>query len=85
MLFSRIDDIYTDSCKLPYWSKMSRDKNQVPCTSFNLRAPATLDALVEEVARIELRTKTAVLTLALTDYVERHHPELFGQYKAVVA
>ena len=64
---------------------MSRDKNLVPSTSFNLRAPAALDALVEEVARVELRTKTAVLTLALTQYVERHHPELLGQDKAVVA
>ena len=64
---------------------MSREKNQVPCTSFNLRAPVSLDALVEEVARTELRTKTAVLTLALTEYVERHHPELSTQYKAVAA
>jgi predicted transcriptional regulator len=64
---------------------MSREKNQVPCTSFNLRAPVSLDALVEEMARIELRTKTAILTLALTEYVERHHPELFRQYDGAAA
>ena len=64
---------------------MSREKNQVPCTSFNLRAPVSLDALVEEVARTELRTKTAVLTLALTEYVERHHPTLHTRSKAVAA
>jgi len=60
---------------------MSREKNQVPCTSFNLRAPVSLDALVEEMARIEWRTKTAILTLALTEYVERHHPALHEQYE----
>lgn len=62
---------------------MSREKSQVPCTTFNLRAPVSLDALVEEMARIELRTKTAILTLALTEYTERHHPELHTRYKAV--
>ena len=65
--------------------EMSRDKNQIPCTSFNLRAPISLDELVEEMGRIELRTKTAILTLALTEYMERHHPELFTRYKAVAA
>ncbi len=60
---------------------MSREKNQVPCTSFNLRAPVSLDALVEDIARIERRTKTAVLGLALEEYVERHHPEQYAQYK----
>jgi hypothetical protein len=64
---------------------MSRERNQVPFTSFYLRAPVSLDELVEEVARVELRTKTAVLTLALTEYTERHHPELFAKYKAVAA
>jgi len=64
---------------------MSREKNQVACTSFNLRAPVSLDALVEEMARIELRTKTAILTLALTEYAERHHPELSRQDAKVSA
>lgn len=64
---------------------MSRDKHQVPHKSLFLRAPASLDQLVEEMARVELRTKTAILTLALTEYTERHHPELYTQYKAVAA
>ena len=59
---------------------MSQDKIRFPCPTFSLRAPVVLDALVEEIARVELRTKTAVLTLALTEYAEHHHFELFQQY-----
>lgn len=60
---------------------MNRDKPQVDCTSFYLRAPVRLDDLVEAVGRAERRTKTAVLTLALEEYAERHHPALYVRYK----
>ncbi len=60
---------------------MSRKKCKIPCKSIFLRAPIPLDALVEHIARIERRTKTAVLGLALEQYVERHHPEQYAQYK----
>lgn len=55
---------------------MSRDRSEVPCKPLFLRAPITLDTLVEEIGRVELRTKTAVLSRAITEYAERHHPEL---------
>lgn len=60
---------------------MSRERNEVPSKPIFLRAPINLDALVEDIARIERRTKTAVLSLALEEYVERHHPEQYAQYK----
>lgn len=58
---------------------MSREKNEVPCKPLFPRAPITLDVLVEEMGRVELRTKTAVLSRAITEYAERHHPELHRQ------
>jgi hypothetical protein len=64
---------------------MSREKSEVPCKPIFLRAPIPLDELVEHIARIERRTKTAVLGLALEEYVERHHPEEYAQYKGVAA
>lgn len=60
---------------------MSREKSKVPSKPIFLRAPLTLDALVEHIARIERRTKTAVLGLALEEYVERHHPQEYAEYK----
>ncbi|MBY0458804.1 MAG: hypothetical protein K2V38_15815 [Gemmataceae bacterium] len=60
---------------------MNRKQQQVDCTSFYLRTPIRLDDLVEAVGRAERRTKTAVLTLALEEYAERHHPELYLRYK----
>lgn len=60
---------------------MSREKNEVPSKPIFLRAPIPLDELVEEIARLERRTKTAVLGLALEEYVERHHPEQYAEYR----
>ena len=54
-------------------------------TALYLRAPYDLDLMVEEMARKELRKKVAVLTLALEQYAERHHPDLFKRFKGVAA
>jgi len=40
------------------------------------RIPPNVDDIVEEVARLELRKKNAVVTLAVREYVASHHPEL---------
>lgn len=60
---------------------MNRKQQQVDCASFYLRAPVRLDDLVEAIGRAERRTKTAVLTLAVEEYAQRHHPELYLRYK----
>jgi len=60
---------------------MNREKQQVDCASFYLRAPVRLDDLVEAIGRAERRTKTAVLTLAVEEYAERHHPALYVRYE----
>jgi len=48
-------------------------------TSF--RAPTDLDVIVEEIALRERRTKTAVVALALEEYAEKHHADIFGKHK----
>ena len=55
--------------------------NAKPSASLYLRASCGLDKMLEEMARTERRTKAAVLTLALEEYAERHHPELFAEYR----
>jgi len=57
---------------------------QFPATTA-CRAPRDLDPVLEEMARRERRTKIAVLSLALEEYLERHHPDLFENYKKNVA
>lgn len=59
---------------------MSREKNQVPCTSLYMRAPVNTDKLVEAMVQAERRTKTVILSLALEEYAERHHPALYKRY-----
>jgi hypothetical protein len=47
------------------------------------RIPPDIDEIVEKVARLELRKKNAVVTLAVTEYVASHHPHLLKEQKAV--
>lgn len=42
----------------------------------NLKIPQNLDSLVTRVARLEYRTKAAIVGLALARYIESRHPEL---------
>jgi hypothetical protein len=46
-----------------------------------LRAPRTLDDVLEEMARRERRTKVAVVSLSLEEYAKNHHPDLYAKYK----
>jgi hypothetical protein len=53
----------------------------MPTTSrivYNLRVPGNLDDIVEAIARVEFRTKCAVISMALTEYARQHYPELFN-------
>jgi hypothetical protein len=50
-------------------------------TSLYIRASWELDRLVEEMARSELRTKAAVMTLALQEYAAAHHTDLYAKYE----
>jgi hypothetical protein len=63
--------------------RVNQEKKQTPDTTFYPRAPVQLDEAVEEMARVERRTKTAILTLALEQYAERHHPDLYRKYMEV--
>jgi hypothetical protein len=47
------------------------------------RIPHDIDAIVETIARLELRKKNAVVSLAVAEYVASHHPELIDVKKAV--
>lgn len=49
------------------------------------RIPQNIDAIVEEVARLEWRKKNAIVVLAVAQYVASHHPELLDKHKGVVA
>jgi predicted DNA-binding protein len=57
---------------------------QFPSTT-PLRAPTELDDVLEVMARRERRTKVAVLSLALEEYIERHYPDLFKNFKETTA
>lgn len=50
-------------------------------TPIYVRAPLDLDVILEQIARVERRSKTAVVALALEEYVAAHHPVEFNQYK----
>jgi hypothetical protein len=45
-----------------------------------LRAPLALDWVVEEMARRERRTKSAVLAISLEEYARRTHTDLHAEY-----
>lgn len=47
------------------------------------RIPPDVDELVERVARLELRKKNAVVTLAVAEYVASHHPQLLEAQQAL--
>ncbi len=49
------------------------------------RIPENVDAIVEEVARLEWRKKNAIVVLAVAEYVASHHPELLDRHKEVTA
>jgi hypothetical protein len=59
---------------------MKNSAKQSDYTSLYIRASWALDRLVEEMARSELRTKAAVMTLALQEYASAHHPDEFARY-----
>ena len=50
-------------------------------TPLYMRASLSLDAILEEMARLERRTKTSILALSLEEHAERHHPELYRTYQ----
>ncbi len=45
-----------------------------------LRAPLALDWVVEEIARRERRTKSAVLAISLEEYARQTHSDLHAEY-----
>lgn len=60
---------------------MRKSNDQVSTTSLYLRTPLNLDQMLEELTRIERRTKTAIMSLALELYAEQNHAGLLAKYK----
>ena len=61
--------------------EMKNTTEHVSSTSLYIRTPGNLDKLLEEMTRIERRTKTAIMSLALELYAEANHPGLLAKYK----
>lgn len=60
---------------------MKKIAKHTASTSLYLRTPCNLDMMLETIARIERRTKTAVMSLCLEEYAEKHHQGLLLQYR----
>ena len=60
---------------------MKKQERHFSTTPLYLRTPLNLDNMLEEMTRIERRTKTAIMSLALELYAERNHPGLLAKYR----
>lgn len=60
---------------------MKKQNQHFTTTPLYLRTPLNLDKMLEEMTRIERRTKTAIMSLALELYAERNHPGLLAKYR----
>jgi hypothetical protein len=60
-------------------------RSDIPTTPLYLRTPLDLDKVLEEMTRIERRTKTAIMSFALELYAERNHPGLLAKYRKGLA
>ena len=60
---------------------MKEQDSPIPFKPTYLRAPRTLDDVLEEMAHRERRTKTAIVSLSLEEYAQNHHPDLLAKYK----
>ena len=68
----------------PNWLDSNEDRKArkpTASTFVYLRAPRTLDGVLEEMARRERRSKTAVLGLSREECAERRHGDLLQKYK----
>lgn len=61
------------------WRAMKQSPSHVTVPIY-LRAPLALDWVVEEIARRERRTKSAVLAISLEEYARRTHGDLHAEY-----
>ena len=61
------------------WRAMKPSPSHVTVPIY-LRAPLALDWVVEEIARRERRTKSAVLAISLEEYARQTHGDLHAEY-----